>query len=380
MKRIFRSIAITIAGALIASGYALAEAKPPILIGYLGALSGLNAAVGQWEIKGIELAIDEANIAGGLPGGRKLRLIKYDDKANSTKSIIFAQKLATQDKVMLAFATNISQTALADLPVFTQARIAQVTSVLVADITSKGSAYIFRNCGAGPVNESTLVDFLAKKGFRRFALISDTTAYGRGEADYQQATIRRNGLNSLIRESYNAGDTNYSSQLERILMVKPDAILLGALAVDSGLIAAQARRLGYKGQIAGGVSVGTPRFIEVAGAAAEGVIFVSPYIDKDENEATRDFARRYLAKWGEAPESHGVKAYDGARMAIEAIMRSSGDLTREEIARQLHATKGYRGLQGIFSYQNNGEGISRAQVGIISGGRLKSIKDSAPGP
>ena len=81
---------------------------------------------------------------------------------------------------MLAFTTNISQTALADLPVFAQARIAQVTSVLVADITSKGSASVyFRNCGAGPVNESTLVDFLAKKGFRRFALISNTTAYGR---------------------------------------------------------------------------------------------------------------------------------------------------------------------------------------------------------
>jgi branched-chain amino acid transport system substrate-binding protein len=205
------------------------------------------------------------------------------------------------------------------------------------------------------------------------------TAYGKGEADYQQAALRRDGVDSLIRESYVAGDADYSRQLEEILALHPDAILLGGLAVDSGLIALQARRLGYKGQIAGGVSVGTPEFIKVAGAAADEAIFASAYID-GESAMERDFSRRYKAKWGEEPESHGVEAYDGMMMAIEAIKRSAGALTRDEIARQLHATRGYQGLQGAFTFQNNGEGISRARVGIIERGRLTAVEDSVERP
>ena len=364
---------------LFASCRADTEGKAPILIGYIGALSGISAAVGRSEVQGIELAIDEANERGGLRGGRKLGLIKYDDGADSTKSIILALKLAVRDDVLLAFATNNSHTALADLPVFTKARMSQVTSVLNADITSRRSAYIFRDCSAGPIYETTLVDYLFQKGFRRFALISDMTAYGKGEADYQQAALRRDGVDSLIRESYVAGDADYSRQLEEILALSPDAILLGGLAVDSGLIALQARRLGYKGQIAGGVSIGTPEFIKVAGAAAAEAIFASAYID-GESAMERDFSRRYKAKWGEEPESHGVEAYDGMMMVIEAIKRSVGALTRDEIARQLHATRGYQGLQGAFTFQNNGEGISRARVGIIERGRLTAVEDSAARP
>ena len=164
-------------------------------------------------------------------------------------------------------------------------------------------------------------------------------------------------------------------QLEEILALNPDAILLGGLAVDSGLIALQARRLGYKGQIAGSVSIGTQEFIKVAGAAAAEAIFASAYID-GESAMERDFSRRYKAKWGEEPESHGVEAYDGMMMVIEAIKRSVGALTRDEIARQLHATRGYQGLQGAFTFQNNGEGISRARVGIIERGRLTAVEDS----
>ena len=116
------------------------EGKEPILIGYIGALSGGSASVGRWEVQGIELAVDEANARCGLLGGCRLQLIKYDDESDPSKSVILAQRLVIRDMALLALATNISQTALADLPVFTKARTAQITSVLVADITSKGSA------------------------------------------------------------------------------------------------------------------------------------------------------------------------------------------------------------------------------------------------
>ncbi len=150
-------------------------------------------------------------------------------------------------------------------------------------------------------------------------------------------------------------------------------LLIAGSEIAAGLIAQQARQLGFTGQIAGGPALGTPKFIEMAGGAAEGVIFSSPYIDNTINEQARDFARRYQAKWGYAPEQHGAKGYDGAMIAIEAIKRSCHNLTREELTRQLHATTDFQGLQGQFAYQDNGEGISEAQIGIVKNGQLTVI-------
>ncbi|MFH1985273.1 MAG: ABC transporter substrate-binding protein [Pseudomonadota bacterium] len=349
--------------------------REPIKLGWIGALSGTNAILGQWDTHGIELVIDEVNAMGGVCGGRKLQIVKYDDAADPTRSVTLAQKLSIQDQVLLAFATTNSNTALSDLLVFTNARVPQLTQASSADLTAKGSFYIFRYTSAGAVFEFTVVDYLVKNGLRKFAIISDTSTYGKGQGDYEQAALHKNGLKSLIRETYNIEDTDFTQQLTRIVGADPQVLLLAGSEIAAGLIARQVRQLGFTSLIAGGPALGTPKFVEVAGDAAEGVIFSSPYIDNTINEQARDFARRYKTKWGYEPEQHGAKGYDGAMIAIEAIKRSCNNLTREEITRQLHATKDFQGLQGRFSYQDSGEGISRAQIGRVKNGQLTVIQE-----
>lgn len=351
------------------------QEKNLIKLGYIGAISGGSVSITKSEINGIEMALDETNASNSFLGGRKLKLIQYDDESDVTKSVIYAQKLVNQDKVLFVFGTINSHTSLADLPIFTKAGIGQMTGVAAADITAKGSSYIFRNTSAGPVLEKTLVYYLIKNGFKRFALISDTSAYGKNEADYQQAALRNKGLNSLTREAYNPGETNFYTQLTNILQMNPEVILFGALAVDSSLIAKQARQLGFKGQFAGGSSIGTPTFIEADNKTAEGVIFSSPYIDNNRNEMTRDFAQKFKAKWGYDPAAHAARGYDGAKMVIEAIKRVHGKLSSEAISKELHGVKDYQGLQGVFTYQENGEGIFECQVGIIKNGKLTAVKE-----
>jgi len=364
---------------IILYGLLLTECKwnrdeKPIKLGWVGALSGTNAILGQWDTHGIELAIDEVNAQGGVCGGRKLQLIKYDDTGDLTKSMAFAERLSVQDQVLLVFATSNSFTALAVQPIFTRARVPQMTMTINADLTARGSRYIFRYTTAGPVIESTIVDYLVKKDLSRFAIISDSSAYGKGQGDYEQAALRNNGLQSLLRETYSIDERNFKVQLTRIVRINPQVLLVAGSEIAAGLIARQARQLGFTGQIAGGPALGTPKFIEMAGKAAEGVLFSSPYIDNSINDQTRDFARRYHARWGYEPQQHGARGNDGAMIAIEAIRRSCDNLTREEITSQLHAIKDYQGLQGRFSYQDNGEGISQAQVGIIKNGQLKVIR------
>ncbi len=343
----------------------------PIKIAIIGAMSGTNAALGDWMKKGVTLAVEEKNAAGGIHG-RPVTIVVYDDEADTAKSVGLAQKVATDDKVVAAWATTNSNSALADIPTFAQYKIVQLTNGTNLDITNKGSAYIFRACPAGPAYENPLVDFLVKtKGFKKIAIITDTSAYGKGEADYQEAELKVLGLQATTRQSYGIDDKDFTGQLTAILQTNPEVILFGGSEIASGLIAKQARQLGFKGQLAGGSAIATPLFASTAGAdVVEGVYATAPYLSNDLNDMTKAFAARYQARWGVAPEVHGANTYDGTQMLLMAMDNAYPTETGEAIAAAFHKITNYQGLQGTFNVQANGETIGATQLGVWKAGKL----------
>jgi branched-chain amino acid transport system substrate-binding protein len=340
----------------------------PVKIAIIGAMSGTNAVLGDWMTKGVTLAVEQKNEAGGIQGCQ-IQLVFYDDEADSTKSMELAQKVATSGNVMAVWATTNSGTALADLPIFTQYKIPQFTNGTNVTITQQGSAYIFRVNPAGPAYEDPPVDYLVKDGKTKFAIIGDDTAYGKGEATYQATALARNLLTPLATEEFGADQTDFTEQLTRIFKTQPEVLLLASSEVAGGLVAKQARELGFTGIIAGGSAMGSPKFIETAGEAAEGVYFTTPYPGNDANDQTLAFANAYKARWGEDPEVHGANTYDGTNMLLIA-MENANPLTPENVAIEMHKICGYQGLQGEFCYDANGEGIKVTHLGIIKNDQL----------
>ncbi len=346
----------------------------PIKIGWLNPKTGTNAILGEWHERAVILAFEEKNAAGGIQG-RMLQLIQEDDEADPTKAVALAQKLITQDKVVAILGTPNSTPTLALVPIITEYKVPLICSALNAAITQKGSKYVFRDGPAGPAYEKSIVDFMVKQGFKKFAIIADTSAYGKGEAEYQTKTLAAHGLEPLITEWYAIEDKDFTGQLTRILQANPEVLLLASSEVAAGLIAKQARQLGFQGKIAGGCAIGTTKFIEVAGEAAEGVYFSNPYINNERNEMTRDFAARYKARWGDEPEGHGAKAYDAAMLLITALENAYPDITPERIADELHKICGYKGLQGEFCYDETGEGLFDVGIGVVKDGKLTPVAE-----
>lgn len=353
----------------------VAATEPPqpaceqaIKVAIIGAQSGTNAVLGDWMKKGVTLAVEGKNAAGGIHGC-PIELIIYDDEADPTKSVGLAQKVATQDNVMAAWATTNSSSALADIPIFQQYKIPQLTNGTNITITQQGSPFIFRVNPAGPAYEDPLVDFLVEEGKTKFAIIGDNSAYGKGEALYQTDALKRHNMEPLAYEEYGIDDKDFTGQLTKIMQTEPEVLLLAASEVAGGLVAKQARQLGFEGIIAGGSAMGTPKFVETAAEAAEGVYFTSPYPGNDANDTTRAFAAAYKARWGEDPEVHGANTYDGMQMLMLA-MENADPLTPENVAAEMHKICGYQGLQGEFCYDETGEGIKVTFLGIIKDGKL----------
>lgn len=341
----------------------------PIEVGWDGPLTGVNADLGKWDIQALQLALDEINAKGGIHG-RQIHLTRYDDTAQPAQGISNVQRLISQNHIVACFCSPNSGVTLAVIPVLMKAKIAQITPGLAGSLTAQKSAYIFRDTPAGDSYEKPLITYLVQTmHFTKFAQITSTTEYGQGEAAFQQQFLQEQGLKPLgTLQKYSPSDTNFTGQLNALLATNPEVLLLGGEEVTSGLIAKQARQLGFKGQFAGGSPIGTPTFITTAGDASEGAIFTNAYVTNDKNEQSKAFAAAYQAKWGEEPESHGAKAYDGAQLLIQALNAAYPTITGESVAKAMHNIQGYQGLQGVCSFDATGEGFHDAEVGIIKNG------------
>jgi branched-chain amino acid transport system substrate-binding protein len=168
------------------------------------------------------------------------------------------------------------------------------------------------------------------------------------------------------------GQKDFGGPLATIRQSAPAALFIGAEEIQSGLIAQQARAMGITATFIGGAPMGTDVFVNTAGAdAVNGSIFTTPYPTNDENDSTRAFARAYLAAFGEAPEFHGAKAYDGARIVIQAL-RATNAATGAELAEAIRAVR-FRGLVGEFAYDATGVGLRQTRVATIDGGKVVAI-------
>lgn len=346
-----------------------AACDQPLKIAIIGSMSGTTASLGEYMTNGVTLAVEQKNAEGGIQGCQ-IELVIYDDEADPTKSTGLAQKVATEDNVIAAWATTNSSTALSDLPIFEQYKIPQMTNGTNIDITKQGSAYIFRATPAGPAFENTLIDYLVNEaGYTKFAIIGDNTAYGKGESAYQIDALKANNLEPLAVEEHGADDKDFTGQLTKIMAAQPEVLLLADSEVAGGLVAKQARQLGFEGIIAGGVAMGSAKFLETAGDAAEGVYFTASYPGNDANDQTKAFAAAFEERWGIEPEFHNANTYDLTQVLFIA-MENADPLTPENVAAEMHKVCGYQGLQGEMCVQENGETLDKGVVGIIKDGQL----------
>ena len=229
--------------------------------------------------------------------------------------------------------------------------------------------YEFLNTLTSVTYDSTLANYVVKtRGLRSIAMITNNDAYGMGEHDAFKADLASLGIKPLADEVVTPDATDFSADLTTIRQKHPQVLFIGAEEVESGLIAKQARALGIKAVFAGGAPMGMLLFAGTALAAnVEGSIVSSAYLSNSLNAKTRAFATAYFAAYGQAPELHGAKAYDGAQIVIRAL-RNSHAATGLKLANAIRAVH-YAGLLGNFAFNADGVGLFTTHIGIIRNGR-----------
>lgn len=318
------------AATLILSGCKEAPPLPKIdeqvvKIGHAAPLTGTQAHIGKDNENGVRLAIEEANAAGIVIGGRKVRfqLLSEDDQADPKNGTIVAHKLADAEINGMIGHLN-SGTTIPASRVYHDAGIPQISpSATNPKYTQQGFKSAFRTMANDEQQGKLLGQFATKNlAAKRIAIIDDRTAYGQGLADEFEKSVKANGGVIVAREFTTDKSTDFRAILTAIKGTQPDVLFFGGMDPQAGPLMRQIRSLGIAAQFLGGDGIYTPEFIKLAGDAAEGAYGSLPGVPLERMPSGIAFRDKYRAKYNREIQLYAPFCYDAVNVMIEAMKRA----------------------------------------------------------
>lgn len=340
-----------------------------IKIGVNLELSGGVASYGESLEKGVDLATEEINENGGIDG-KKIELVKVDNKSEASEATSGAIKLTSQDQVTAIIGAATSGNTVA------QAQIANDTKTVI--ITPSGTSpnvtvkedgsvneYVFRTSFIDPFQGTVAANFAANElNLKNAAIFADSSSdYSKGLAASFKETFEAAGGTIVADEAYVAKDTDFRATLTRILSKKPEFVFIPGYYEEVGLIVKQARELGLDVPLMGADGWDSPTLVELAGAdALNNTFIINHYSSEDPDSTIQEFVTKFKdASNGDAPNAFNALGYDTVYLLKDAIERA-GDTDSSKIKDALAATKDLSLITGVFSIDENHHPIKSAIV------------------
>jgi branched-chain amino acid transport system substrate-binding protein len=291
----------------------------PILIGVSGPLTGPNAQYGaQWK-KGFDLALDQINGNGGI-NGRPLAYVFEDSQSDPKQSVAVAQKFVNDPKIVIELGDFSSPASMAASPIYERAGLVQFGFTNSHPDFTKGGQYMWSNSISQSDNSPILADYAIKDlGLKKLAVLHLNTDWGRTTKDLFVQAVEERGGEVVAVEGYQADEKDFRSTLTRVRDANPDGLILISYYADGALIAQQTRATGLTQPIVASSSIYSPKFIELAGAAGEGIYTNANFFPEENRPEVQAFVSSYKAKYNEEPDSFSAGAYDTLILVSEVI-------------------------------------------------------------
>lgn len=339
-----------------------------LAIGVVAPISGEAATFGISTKEGIELAAEEWNNAGGI-NGMKIVLKVGDDKGDPTTAVSEATRLIEMEKVKAIVGTVMSKCSIPMGDVANEKQIPMISPTSTNPKVTIGKDYVFRACFLDPFQGTVGANFAFRDlGLTKAAAIFDVgNDYTKGLAEYFQAQFVKLGGSVVAFEAHPSGATDFRAQLQKIIGFGPQLIYIPDYYNDVGLIAKQARELGFKGPFVGGDGWDSPDLVKIGGEAIEGGFYTNHFSKDDVRAEVKDFVSKYKAKFGKEPDALAALAYDAANVMFDAFNRAKS--TEGPKVKDALKAADFKGVAGTIKFDANGDPIKSAVIIEIKGGQ-----------
>jgi branched-chain amino acid transport system substrate-binding protein len=347
--------------------------REPIRIGFVGGISGRVADLGVGGRNGVLLAVEERNAHGGI-NGRQVELIIRDDEQNPETAGKVARDLVER-KVEAIIGPMTSSMAQAIVPIVNKARMVTVSPTVTTAELSGLDDYFLRVLPDTQTYAPKSAHFhFGKLGLRRAALIYDSGNRSYTESwmtSFRNAFERLGGSIVAVNSFKSGGSVAFSPIVRDLLRNKPDLVVLVCSAVDAALLCQQVRKLAPRVAISVSEWSSTERFIELGGAAVEGV-YIAQFVDYGNTTPRyRNFLAAYRKRFGQESGFSGIAGYDAANLVMDALAgRKKGIPLKDAIL----ATGGFQGVQRKIVLNRFGDTKSTTYITVVKGGRFLTLE------
>ena len=389
MKKLIPIAAVVIAAlALLAAGAGAATIK----IGINAEITGDIPKVGEATKYAAQMYVEDVNKAGGIEvGGKKymLELATEDNESKAESAAKAATKLITVDEVIAIVGPQASKQAVPAGEICNNYKTPMISGWSTNPNTTKDRPYVFRACFLDDFQGPALSIFASNEyKFTKAAVLYDVASdYPKGLAEFfKKDWEKKHGAGSVVAyESFTTKDTDFSSQLTKIINSGADFLFTPQYYNEVPLIVQQAKQLGWKKPILGSDSWASDELVKLCGKDCFGYYFVSHYASAGAKGATKEFIDRYKAKYGSVPDDVAALTWDAIGLIGNAI-KNAGQITgdikkdREAVRTALAATKNFPGITGTISFPpGSGDPIKCANiVKINDAGQFEFYQTACP--
>lgn len=349
-------IAVSLAAAVLMMFSAPTLPADSLKIGLVAPLTGPGAESGRFQIQGAKLAVEEVNKAGGVLG-RQIELLIEDDQTTNPGAVLAFSKLAG-DKDIPAFIGSIRSTQVhAMAPDIMKAGKPVMIGGTDPQLTRIGNPWLFRFRPNDIYSARVIADFgVNALKLRKWAIVHSTDAFGTNGMKNLTEELKKRDVTPVLVQGY----TNNSQDFTPVaLAVKQSgADVMGTYMTfepDQGIFAKQLRQLGVSISWVGSPTTVTGTALKLAGPALYGSYAVVDF-NRDSSPEAKSFATKFEAAYKAVPDVFASWSYDAVNVLALAINKAKS-LDPGAIRIAILAVKGYKGAEGTYSFDQNGDGL-----------------------
>lgn len=361
------------AGAAFAALSMNVFAADPIKLGMMAESTGPNAESGINQMNGAKMALEEINKAGGVLG-RPLELRIEDNQSTNPGSVLAMSKLTSGNDLTALVGSVRSTQIQAVSPTVLKVGLPMVIGGTDYGLTHANNPWIFR---ARP-NDSYSARVIADYGvntlkLKKWAIVHSTDSFGNGGKNILTESLKGMGITPVTVQGFTSNSQDFTPIVLAIKQSGADVISTYiASATDVGIFAKQLRQLGVTAAWVGSPSMATDTALKLAGDALHGTYSISDFAIDSSAEA-KAYAKSYREKYNLEPDLFSSWSYDAVKIIATAI-KAANSTKPDDIKKALHAIRGYKGAEGTYNYDKNGDGLHGYNIVTNEKGKIVFVK------
>lgn len=350
--------------ALLVPGCAQKEATAPaasdtIKIGFLGGKTGDHAHYGIETLKGMKMAVDDINAAGGVLG-KKLEIVEGDHGSNSSQAATVTQMLVTKKVAAVVGDPTTGITKLA-APICQNSKVVLLSAGAVGTGVVEIGDYIYRDTLLDAVAAPAVTKYLAETlKWKKVALVTTTgLAYSESLTALFKPALAKNNIEIAAEQTIMEKDTNFSAQVTALSKQEFDGVVFTGYYTEGALFMKEMRKQGLKQVMVGGDGLLGKELYELGADAVEGSMVYAGFAVDTQNATgkTKEFIEKYKAQNnGSLPDMFPAQGYDAVLMLADA-MKAANSADPTVFKEKLAKTKDFKGVTGNITFDDKREPI-----------------------